>query len=104
MTNGFGIRNGILALVAIIVTVIATLFADRLVIERSETSAMEQRSTLRRDVDSIKVEYARRDIMETRLNNLDKSVDKLDQGQQRLNEGQEKILELLERTLRSVRK
>lgn len=80
-TNGWRIGQFTLGLLALILTVLATIFTDRLVMARNQAVDQEKISTLERTTNRIAEEYVRKDWLDLRLQAVEGQLNRLEAAQ-----------------------
>ena len=89
--NGWRASQFFLGVVALILTIVATVFTDRLVMARNQAVDQEKISTLERTTNRIVEEYVRKDWLDVRLQAVEGQLNRLEATQVETN----KLLERL---------
>jgi uncharacterized membrane protein (DUF106 family) len=84
-TNGWRAGQLFLGLLALLLTILATIFTDRLVMARNQAVDQEKISTLERKTDRITEEYVRKDWLDVRLQAVEGQLNRLEAAQIEMN-------------------
>ena len=84
-TNGWRAGQLFLGLLALLLTILATIFTDRLVMARNQAIDQEKISTLERKTDRITEEYVRKDWLDVRLQAVEGQLNRLEAAQIEMN-------------------